>query len=66
MLDQEHTPAPLLITRGPTTGEIYLQGYADGYHQRPPVIQRTKKAQAAYSKGYNAGSQTRRSSTARP
>lgn len=49
-----------IITRTPT-GEYYLQGFSDGYHNRPRVKQRSQRAQDAYTKGYDQGVRSRNS-----
>lgn len=54
---------PLIVRRGPLEGEIWLRGYADGYHGRAAIVQRTKKARRAYAKGFEAGTQARRNLT---
>ena len=54
MYTQKHEEQKPLISRGPTIGELWLKGYADGYNGRPRVPQRTKRAREAYDKGYDA------------
>ena len=57
MYTQEHEEQKPLISRGPTTGEIWLKGYADGYNGRPRMPQRTKRAREAYGKGFDTARQ---------
>jgi hypothetical protein len=54
MYTQEHEEPKLIISRGPTSGELWLKGYADGHNGRPRVKQRTKRSREAYAKGYDA------------
>lgn len=56
----EHEPAPPLPSKGPTPGDYYLAGFVDAYHRRPAAVQATKRAQAAYAKGYAAGRAARK------
>ena len=44
-----------LIIHGPTQGEIYLKGFADGYHARPQNLPAPRKARAVYMRGYQTG-----------
>lgn len=55
--DNDHEPEP--FTAQPTPGSYYVQGFADGFHDRPQQNHRTKEAREAYSKGYNQGVQQR-------
>lgn len=50
---------PITLTTRTPTGEYYLQGFADGYHNRPRVKQRSQRAQEAYTKGYDQGERSR-------
>jgi hypothetical protein len=54
MYTLEHEEPKLIITHGPTSGELWLRGYVDGFSGRPRVPQRTKRARRAYAKGYDA------------
>ena len=59
--DREHEP----IQTRTTPGSYYVQGFADGYHNRPQRNHRTKEAREAYAKGYNQGVQQRQAQTKR-
>lgn len=57
---QEEREAEPIQARPTPAGSYYLQGFSDGYHDRPQKKQRAKEAKEAYTRGYKQGVQQRR------
>jgi len=60
-MNYQEEKEPILFKARTTAGAYYLQGFSDGYHNRPRVKHRSKRAQEAYTKGYDQGERSRNS-----